>query len=267
MTALKIIGWIIVAIIGLIFLIVIIFNLLMSVKITLRLDAGEDGKILRVKWGLFKFKVYPEMFTPEKKEKFKAFANKLKTKFGPLIKKKKSKKSKKKEDKKEKITKFDFKSALNKSKEIYQKLGSFSGILELLDYIASKTSKMAIKVLRSFTFKEIYVDLTVAGDDAANTAIKYGKTCAVAFPALGTMCTNLKVRKYDLDINPDFLAQKNSGNLHTVISFRPIRLIFILTIYFLKVLNKILVKILFSKSEDSEDTKMNKKSKIEIGGA
>lgn len=280
MTALKVIGWIIVAIIALNLLFFILTLLLMSVKITLGIDAGESDKKFRFKWGFFGLKVYPEMFTPEKKEKFKAFAEKMKAKFGPLIDKIKAKKEKKKKDneeeKKEKLTfdqvieklkNFDFKGAYQKAKSIFEKLGSFGGILELLKYIASKTNELALKMLRAFTFKELFIDFTVAGKDAADTAMNYGKTSAVAFPALGVICTNLKVREYDLDINPDFLADKNTGDLHTVITFRPIKIVVILTGYGLKIFNKFLVKILFSRTGSSKDKKENQKSKIEIGGA
>lgn len=284
MTVLKVIGWIIVVIIGLQVLFLLITSLLLSVKVTLGIDLGESGTRFRFKYGFFGIKVYPELFTPEKKEKFKRKYDKFINKFGPLIDKIKYKISKKMDKKKakkgkkekeeltfdsvfEKIKYFDYEGAYKKAKDIFNKLGSFGGIMELLKYIASRTSNMAKKMLKALTFKELYIDFTVCGKDAADTAMNYGKTSAAAFPLLGILCTNLKIREYDLNINADFLANKNSGDLHTVVSFRPIRFVMILTGYGIKLFNKVIFTMLFSKNESSKDTNKKQKSKLEIGGA
>lgn len=280
MIVLKIIGWILLVFIGLQLLALIVTSLLLTVKVTFGLDFGENGTKVRLKWGFFKFNIYPEQFTKEKMEAHKAKFEKLKKKFEPLIEKIKAKQEKKKakEEEKEKteeekgfdeiwekIKYFDYEGAYAKAKALFNRLGRFNGIVELLKYIASKTKGMLKKIMKHIVIKELFIDLTVAGDDAADTAIKYGKTCAAVFPALGTICTNAKVKEYDLEVNPDFLARKSSGDLHTVIAFRPIFIVMAFVGYGIKIINKFIFKLLFSKSEGNENIKENEK--IKLGGA
>ncbi|MEE1300182.1 MAG: DUF2953 domain-containing protein, partial [Acutalibacteraceae bacterium] len=82
------------------------------------------------------------------------------------------------------------------------------------------------KVIRKrFTIKEISIGFTVTGEDAADTAIKYGQVASVIFPAMSFLTRNLKVRKYDIELTPDFLATKQKASLHNQIAFRPIRVL------------------------------------------
>ncbi len=274
MIVLKIIGWIILILLAIQLLLLVVISLLLTVKVTLGFDFGESGTRVRFKWGFFSLKVYPEMFTPEKIELYKS-------KFSFIfekIKKRKAKKAEKaqeepEEEKKDideiwaKIKAFDFEGAYAKLKELFSKLGGFEGTIEILQYFASKTKVMVSKVLKHIIIKELFVDFTVAGDDAADTAINYGKTCAAVFPALGTICTNMKVREYDVDINPDFLAKKSTGDLHTVVAFRPIFIVMALVGYGMKLVNKVIFKLLFSHGSSNENINEQQKSKINLGGA
>ena len=52
--------------------------------------------------------------------------------------------------------------------------------------------------------KKLSLSISVAGDDAADTAIKYGKYCAVVYPAVGTIVRVVKCKGYGVDINPNF---------------------------------------------------------------
>lgn len=269
MIVLKIIGWIILVFLVLQLLVLIITSLLLAVKVTLGLDFGESGTKVRLKWGFFKINLYPEQFTPEKIEWYK-------TKLRPFIEKIKARKQNKNTEKEveqttermdideiwAKIKAFDFEGAYAKAKGMFEKLGGFGGTVEILQYIASKTKVMLGKLLKHIVIKELFVDLTVAGNDAADTAMNYGKTCAAVFPALGTICTNMKVKEYDVEINPDFLAKENNGDLHTVIAFRPIFIIMALTGFGTKIINKIIFKLLFSHGKSNKNIKEEQNLKI-----
>lgn len=269
MIVLKIIGWIILVFFALQLLVLIITSLLLAVKVTLGLDFGENGTKVRLKWGFLKFNLYPEQFTPEKIEWYNA---KLKPFFDRIKARKQNKNTEKEVEQPNermgideiwaKIKAFDFEGAYAKAKSMFEKLGGFGGIIEILQYIASKTKVMFSKILKHIVIKELFVDLTVAGDDAADTAMNYGKTCAAVFPALGIICTNMKVRECDVDINPDFLAKENTGDLHTVIAFRPIFLLMTLTGFGTKIINKVIFKLLFSHGKSNENIKEEQKLKI-----
>ncbi len=77
---------------------------------------------------------------------------------------------------------------------------------------------------KAFVIERLLLQMYVAGGDAASAAIAYGRTCAAVFPALGYICETMKVRKYDADINVDYLAPKSTAAIDTAVSVRPIRL-------------------------------------------
>ena len=81
------------------------------------------------------------------------------------------------------------------------------GIEWLLNLI-KKVAELAVSALQDFfshiLVKKLSLSISVAGDDAADTAIKYGKCCAVVYPAVGTIVRVVKCKGYGVDINPNF---------------------------------------------------------------
>ena len=111
-------------------------------------------------------------------------------------------------------------------------------ITGFLRYLSHKTGKFTAKLKKHIIIKKLFVILTVHGKDSADTAMNYGKLCTVAFTALGKILTTFNVKKYDLEIDPDFLAVKDKGEIHFMIGFRPIVLVNILLGYFIGLWNK-----------------------------
>ena len=102
---------------------------------------------------------------------------------------------------------------------------SFDSIVALLATIGSETTGTLGKVARKINIKQFNVGLVISGSDAAATALKYGRIGAVAYPALGKLANSLTVGDISLDMTPDYLANKDSGEIHTVIALRPITLL------------------------------------------
>ena len=73
---------------------------------------------------------------------------------------------------------------------------------------AKKQTHKTVSALQDFfshiLVKKFSLSISVAGDDAADTAIKYGKYCAVVYPAVGTIVRVVKCKGYGVDINPNF---------------------------------------------------------------
>lgn len=86
----------------------------------------------------------------------------------------------------------------------YVKQKGISGIVNIVQRISS----LAIGVLKDFfshlVIDELYVDLRIAGDTAEDAAVKYGRICSVFFPALRLIIEIVKVKHYDVNVNPDF---------------------------------------------------------------
>ena len=136
---------------------------------------------------------------------------------------------------KDSLSTFDFEGAYINGKSFIDGFDSAS-VLALLAFISAQTKGTLGKVIRKrFTVKNCQIGLTVTGDDAADTAIKYGEVASVVFPAVSFLTKNLKVRKYDVQITPDFLATKQKASLHNQIAFRPIRVLGPFLPYLLKV--------------------------------
>ena len=59
-------------------------------------------------------------------------------------------------------------------------------------------------IVKRFKFRKLRVDLTVAGDDAANTAIKYGEVCAVVYPVVTLLQSLIDLKPQQINVSVDF---------------------------------------------------------------
>ena len=118
------------------------------------------------------------------------------------------------------------------------------GVVQLLKDAAKAVGGMFGRIGRAFLFEELIISLTVGAGDSAETAIKYGKVCSAAFPAMGFVVSKMRVKKYNIEINPDFIYGKNEARLHTQVSVRPIRLINAVIIVAFELLFKVVLKLL-----------------------
>ncbi len=297
MAFLKILFWVIVVTLALVILIVgtIVFALL--VKFQVGFEYAPDVKKFWIKYGIFKLKIYPEMFSEKKKARRAKIMGILRSWFGPTARKLTNKAKavateKVEETKEKKSAEKDFNTAVEIKEETariieeearlnveipaaekkledavaaeeagnpwpnvvnkkeaskidgiitsikamdipgtYDKARdflsgfSFDSIIALLAAIGSETGKTMGKVVRKINIKQFRVGLVVSGDDAAKTALKYGRIGAIAYPALGRLANNLTVGDIALDMTPDYLAKKDSGEIHTIIALRPLTLV------------------------------------------
>lgn len=140
-----------------------------------------------------------------------------------------------------------------------------SGVVGLINDTARIIGGFFGSIFRHVIFDELFLTIVVGGRDAADTAIKYGRISSAVFPPLGYICSHAKVKKYDVDISPDFLADVSTAEFHVKISFRPIFLVGAVLVLAVKMLFKVIFKLLFSKPQSS-DKNINK-NKVEQGGA
>lgn len=223
--------------------IILFFVLVLSIKISVIADYSNEF-ILKIKYLFLTIPVYPRK--GEKKPK-----------------KEKKEEPPKQEEPKAKPVK-EKKTGNNPIKNFYNNEG-VSGIIALVKEAARIMGGFFGGIFRHVIFEKLFIDLTVAGNDAADTAIKYGKVCAALFPSLGLICSKAKVKEYDVDVSPDFLATKNTAELYAKVSFRPIFLIGAAFALAVKMLFKVVFKLLFSKPKSS-DNNINQ-NKIKQGGA
>ncbi len=111
----------------------------------------------------------------------------------------KPKKLKKKKEKKEEV-----KEKPKEKKEKSKKKKELHFIVDLIKRVAN----LAVGVLKDFfshiIIKNMMLSIKVVGDDAADTAVKYGYYCSAVYPAVGTIARIVRCDKYGVDIYPDF---------------------------------------------------------------
>ncbi len=225
-------------ILGIVFFIIA----LLSIRITV---SGEffDSFILDVSWLFLKFRIFPM----KKKEK-----------------KKKEKKEKQSEEKpqKDETADKDGEKKENIFLRFYNNQG-FDGVIQLINNAAFSLEKMMGSFKKHFVLRELYLWMTVSvNHDAAETAVKYGKVCQKVFPALSYICSTMTVKKYDVEVEPDFLGSKNKAEFAFSVSVRPIFFINAIIVFAFRILFKVVIKFLKGAKDKSENTK-----NINEGGA
>ena len=204
--------------------IIAFFIILLSVKVVVTVHY-EDEVEVSLGWLFLKFNILPSKEKEEKKKKDKKPKEEKPKEESEIIKEPK----KKKQD--------------NMFVRFYRNRG-VEGVVQLLKDAAKAVGGMFRRIGRAFLFEELFVSLTVGKGDSAQTAIKYGETCAAAFPAMGLIVNTMRVKKYSIEINPDFIYGKSNAKLHTKVSVRPLKLINAVIIVAFELLFKVVIKLL-----------------------
>lgn len=211
--------------------IILFFVLLLSIPVILELEYTDTVKC-KVSWLFLKINIYP---LPEKKEK--------KPKEEPE--KKKEPKPKKEEPEKPKKENF--------LKTFYNNQG-LSGVIELLRNCVAALKRFSIKFIkRAVIFKKLHLEIHITEDDAAATALKYGKVCSALYPSLGFICSNMRVKDYKVNVYADYCGEKTSVELVTQTAIIP-RALIGAGISLCMSLIKQLLKVVIANTKSSKDT-------------
>lgn len=119
----------------------------------------------------------------------------------------------------------------NQEKSFFKKLKDEKGFVGTV----KETAKYIRDLLRVFgnnskhiTVKNFLLNITVAGDSAAKTAIEYGAVCTAVYPALSLINSLLNVKMKQVNINSDFNGGKPKFNVACTVK---IRIIFALKVF------------------------------------
>lgn len=221
--ALKIIGWVLLGILALLLLLLI-------VPVRLRVKYGEE--LMARLWVLcIPIKLAPKKEKPEKESKEEQADKPAKDEKVKKDKKKKAKKSSKNEaDKKNKKKKRekdnesegktkkkkDFLSLKKRTKEL--KENGIMAAAAWLKEIAGMVTTALSQIVDAITVRKFYADGEIAGEDAAQTALTFGKLCATVYPALGIIESKLKVKKQQVRLVPAFCSEETKFSFDVLIN-------------------------------------------------
>ncbi len=199
--------------------IIAFFIVLFSIRVTVYMTYDEDFK-LDVSWLFIKLHILPKKEKPEKEKP------------------EKPEEEKPPEEPKQETEKKD-----NIIVNFYNNQG-FSGVIQLLRDTVSAINGMFGSIFKHFIFRELKLYLSVGAGDAAETAILYGKTCSVVFPAMGLITSTCKVKEYDCGVQPNFMGPDKTAVFRAVISMRPIFITNAVIVLGIKLLFKVVFKLL-----------------------
>lgn len=214
----------------------------------------EDTFEMYIKYGFIKIKLFPQKEKKKKDKPKKDKPKKDKTKKEKSENDTSEKASTKKTDKPKSKKKNDITNKENIFLKFYRTQG-FDATLQLIADALSATGGIFGSIFKHFVFRELYLEMIVSGPDAAETAIKYGKISSAVFPAMGLLCSKAKVRKYDIDISPDFLAVKDEAMFHFQFGFCPIFATNAVIVAGFKLVKNVLLELLKVNNSDNKDKK------------
>ncbi len=139
-----------------------------------------DSLTLKLRVLFLTFTLVPAEKKPKKQKKI------------PEKKKESSKKTAKKEKKPSYLKKLSGKKGL-------------SGLISMLAEVVKLIGFTAKGIYSNIVIEKLNLDITIVGDDAADTALKYGKLCGIFYSAVSVICDNVKeVYDYNVNVTPDF---------------------------------------------------------------
>ncbi len=223
--------------------IIAFFVLLLSIPVCIESEYIDEF-ILNVKWLFLKFPIFPmkpKKEKPKKDEKPKDETPQPQNDEMPKPKKP------------------------NPFKTFYENQG-FDGVMQLVKDSADALGSFGKSLKKHFILNELYLWVIISHNhDAAQTAIQYGEACQSIFPAMGYICSNLKVKKYDVEVEPDFIGSYSTAQFAFSCSVRPIFLVNAAIALAVRMLFKVVLKVLNAKPQKTDENITE--PKINEGGA
>ncbi len=100
-----------------------------------------------------------------------------------------------------------------------------SATVHYLQQGAALAAGAACRLLAAVTVDVFVVKLIVASSDAAATAQNTGKVCALLYPAVTALQNVVNIRRREVTVTPDFLAEKGQAEVFVKAYALPIRIL------------------------------------------
>lgn len=102
-----------------------------------------------------------------------------------------------------------YKTEEKKEKNLLKEKG-LAWFVNLIKKVADLAKGALNDLFKHILIKEFMLSVKVAGEDAADTAIKYGYYCSAIYPATGLIIGAVNYKSYGVDIAPDFTENAQS---------------------------------------------------------
>lgn len=231
---------------GIAALVIIVFLALLPVKA--EVDIGynnEDKFLLRVKYFLFSFTVFPKKQKKKEDEKPKEEENSATDDNKTDTDEKKLQQSGASTEEKDSDAEKNSDDTENDDNKTEKNNDSFfmrkAKLMDISDYI---TLLGYVKdMLGKIRFGDLCVNLVFGSDDASKTAMVYGTATAAIFPLIGRIYNEKKAKYIDAHINADFASETTYADVYAEVYIR--------TVYAVALAAKVLIYLLKIKENDN----------------
>lgn len=174
--------------------IVLLLLIFIALVIPLRADIGySEELVLTVKYLFLKFKLFPSENVDNKEEKSEKETD------GQSV---------------EKKTPGKLQSAIRAK--------GFRGFIELVSELLKLSGTTAVKLLKRLHMSRFDLYVMTGGEDAAEAAVLYGRTCAVIYPAAELLLNAVKCRKTGVTVDLDYSVKEPYVRLESSVYILPI---------------------------------------------
>ena len=137
------------------------------------------------------------------------------------------------------------------------KANGYDGMMLVIKNLGRVLGIYGGKIFKSIVFDEIDVYVSVGTGDAASTAIKYGEACQKIYPVFGFICSNNIVKKYDIFVEPDFLANKTESEFFIDLSITVRKIINATIAMVFRLIFNVALKFIIGAKKGKETTESN----------
>ncbi len=119
-----------------------------------------------------------------------------------------------------------------KLEKIFDRLDENEDKIEMVLDMLRSADRPLIHICKGFRFSNIYIDFMITGEDAYKCALKYGEISGAVYNIIGWISTVCTAKFKTVDIFPDYKSDKSRWDISVKLGFRLITLI-VAGIYFL----------------------------------
>jgi Ca2+/Na+ antiporter len=91
---------------------------------------------------------------------------------------------------------------------VYHEKG-LNGLLHLLKALSNMAGSFFKKIFQHIRASKLSLHVAVADEDAAQTALLYGKVCAIVYPSFSMLTQTIKCKKFEVAVVPNFKSKKS----------------------------------------------------------